>query len=265
MKRYAWLFILFFCFGLYTTEAQNWKITDSDNTVILIGEGWIKTLPGSEGLQEGTSDEYSDEMYGEDEDEDNTITMYNPGKKLLVIINDAEQTYAEGTLQEYCDALRSMRQGVDASMLEQLIADQKAMPAVKISVTREKGEPILGYSTFKYTIESDNGFYEQKWMSTDPELNEIVRKYGEMIQFISEIVACSVPDASFLKSDPEFSDEYKEVQASGFELMSFSYDSEGNETANEVVSIEKDIVPTSEFKIPEGYSKRSFREFMISM
>lgn len=264
MKKHAWLFILAFSFGLYTINAQNWKITDSDNTVILIGEGWIKTLPGSDGYQEGGPEEYSDEMYEENEDEDKTITMYNSAKNRIVIINEANQTYAEGTMEEYCDALKSMREGMDPSMLQQMIADQKALPAPKLIVSQEKGEPILGYTTTKFYIESSTGFFEEKWISNDPELNDIIRAVREMMRFSSKIVACSVPDASFLKSDPEFSEAYKSIQEAGFELRSNRYNEYGAESGNEVISIEKGM-SSAEFDIPKGYSKRSFNEFIQSM
>ncbi len=265
MKKHAWLFILAFSFGLYTINAQNWKITGSDNSIILMGEGWIKVIDGSDEYQEGGPDEYSDEMYEEDEGEEETITMYNIAEKRMVIINEANQTYAEGTMEEYCDALKKMREGMSADMLQNMIEQQKAMPVPKVIVNKEKGEPILGYATVKYTIESDSGFFEEKWITNDSELNEITGAYREMLKFSSRLIACSVPDASFLRSDPEFSETYKEVQSSGFELMSFRYDSEGTESSSEVINIEKGVVPASEFKIPEGYTKRSFQEFMRAM
>ena len=247
----------------FNVHAQNWRITESDNTVILIGEGWIKTLQGSDGYQEGEPNEYSGEMY--DDGEEETITMYNSSENRIVMINEANQTYAEGILEEYCDALKSMREGKSAELLQNMIEQQKAMPVPKIIVTKEKGEPIMGYATLKYTIESDTGFFEEKWITNDPKLNEIVRVYSEIMKFSSQLVACSVPDASFLKGDPEFSEAYKEVQASGFEMMSFRYDSEGTESSSEVIQIEKGVVPASEFNIPEGYTKRSFREFIKAM
>ncbi len=263
MKTYAWSFIFFFSFGLYTLSAQNWKITQSDNTVILIGEGWIKTLPANAGSEEGTSDEYEYDMYDEEE-EDNTITMYNYSENRIVIINEAEQTYASGTAEEYCNALRAMREGVDAAMMQQMIADQKAMPAPKFLVTHEKGESILGYSTTKYFIESSTGFFEEKWISNDPALKEINHAVKEMMRFSSRIVSCSVPDDSFLKGMPEFSDAYKPIREAGFELKSNQYDEYGSESGNEVISIEKGV-SSSEFEIPQGYSKRSFNDFIKSM
>ena len=168
-------------------------------------------------------------------------------------------------MEEYCDALKSMREGKSAELLQNMIEQQKAMPVPKIIVTKENGETIMGYATVKYTLESDRGFFEEKWITNDPGLNEIVRVYGEMIEITSKLVACSVPDASFLKGEPEFSGTYKEVQASGFELMSFSYDVEGTESFSEVINIEKGVVPASEFDIPEGYTKQSFQKFMMTM
>ena len=200
-----------------------------------------------------------------DEGEEETITMYNSAENRIVMINESNQTYAVGTLEEYCDALKSMRKGMSAELLQNMIEQQKAMPVPKIIVTKEKGETIMGYATVKYTLESDRDFFEEKWITNDPGLNEIVRVYGEMMEFTSKLVACSVPDASFLKGDPEFSETYKEVQASGFELMTFSYDAEGTESSSEVINIEKGVVHASEFDIPEGYTKQSFQKFMMTM
>ncbi len=47
--------------------------------------------------------------------------------------------------------------------------------------------------------------------------------------------------------------------------MSFQYDSEGTESSSEVINIEKGVVAASEFDIPEGYTKRSFQEFLMAM
>ncbi|WP_445386431.1 hypothetical protein ACT6NV_06435 [Robiginitalea sp. IMCC44478] len=262
MKKYACAFLLAFGLGILTAYAQNWKITQSDNSIILIGEGWVKLLPGS--------GEYkSDEEYpgdGEDEyGEEQYVMMYNTAENLIVMIDEANQTYARGTVKDYCNALKSMQQGMDATMLQQMIADQKAMPAPKIVVSKEKGDPILGYATVKYTLESDTGFFEDKWITNDPRLNDIVSVFKEWLKFQSEVVSCSLPDASFLKGVPELSETYKEVQASGFELMSFQYDSEGTESSSEVINIEKGVVAPSEFDIPEGYTKRSFQEFLMTM
>lgn len=252
-----------FSFGIYACAAQNWKITESDNTVILIGEGWIKSLPADGGNAEGESADYYDEW--DEEGQVEPITMYNQAGNRIVMINDADQTYAEGTLEDYCKAIKSMQEGVDPAMLQQMIAQQKALPAPELSVTRETGEPIMGYATTKYIIDSDTGFHEEKWISDDPALKEIVGLYREWVGFSSRLVACSVPDASFLNADPEFTEAYRDIQVSGFELMSFRYDSEGTESVREVISIEEGVVPASEFEIPEGYARKGFREFMQVM
>lgn len=263
MKKYSRLFFFIFSFGVLTTYAQNWKITESDKSIILIGEGWIKMLQGTDGYQEGEPSEYNDSMYEESEEE--TITMYNSAKNRIVMINEANQTYAEGTLEAYCDAVKSMREGMSEEMLQNIIKQQNAMPVPKVIVTKEKGESIMDYATMKYSIESDSGFFEEKWITNDPDLKEITEAYREMLEFSSRLVACAVPDESFLRSDPEFSEAYKAVQQAGFELRSNRYEEEGSESSSEVISIEKGVVSASEFDMPEGYTKRSLREFMMNM
>ncbi len=243
--------ILIFLFIGYKSHSQGWIITESNNSITLIGEGWVKSISNDE---EGES-----------------TSMFNAAKGVIIMIDDANETFAKGSGDDFCNAMISMREEMNKQMppeqlkmMEDIIKDQKAKPAPKVAITKESGGEIAGYETVKYSIIVDGELFEEKWITDDQALKSIIDIYRRMQQLTDQTVKCAVPDESFLKSSPELSNEYKEVELSGVELKSISYEY-GSETQTDVVSLEREDISSSEFEVPESYSEISFKDFIMSM
>jgi hypothetical protein len=242
--------ILFLNNSVYS---QGWVMEESNNSITYISDGWIKSLP--------------DEM-----DEMPMTSMYNPGSNLIIMINENDMTYAKGSADDYCNAMKTMMSEMNMQMPEEqkkmmddIIAQEKAKPAPKVIVEKSNGGSIAGYNTTKYSIKVDGKLFEEKWISDDASLNDLIRIMNETQDMTINIAGCSVPDAIFLKNAPEFSEAYKNVERAGIELKSVSYEYGSSESGTEVVSLQKEDLSSDEFEMPGDYSQISFDELIISM
>jgi len=233
--------------------SQGWVMEESNNSVTFISEGWIKSLPG-------------------DMDEIPMTSLYNPGSGIIIMINENDLTYAEGSPEDYCNAMKSMMNEMNMQMpadqkkmMEDMIAQEKAKPAPKVSIQKSSGEAIAGYSTTKYTISVDGELFEEKWISSDASLNDLIRIMNKTVDMTMKIAGCTVPDEVFLRNSPEFSEAYKNVERSGIELKSLNYEYSDGESGSDVVSLQKEDISSNEFEVPGDYSQISFNELIKSM
>jgi hypothetical protein len=183
-------------------------------------------------------------------------------------------TYAEGSPEDYCNAMKSMMNEMNMQMpadqkkmMEDMIAQEKAKPAPKVSVQKSGGENIAGYSTTKYSISVDGELFEEKWISSDASLNDLIRIriMNKTVDMTMKIAGCTVPDEVFLRNSPEFSEAYKNVERSGIELKSLNYEYSDGESGSDVVSLQKEDISSNEFEVPGDYSQISFNELIKSM
>ena len=79
----------------------------------------------------------------------------------------------------------------------------------------------------------------------------------------NEITA--IPEGWPLKNSPEFSNEYINVSRSGLELKSVRYEYGSAQPQTDVISLEKDDIPDSEFEVPGDYENVGFKEFLMMM
>lgn len=233
--------------------SQSWVIQESNNSITYVGDGWIKSLP-------------------EDMDEVPMTSMYNPGSNLIIMINENDMTYAKGSADDYCNAMKSMMSEMNMQMPEEqkkmmddMIAQEKAKPAPKVTVEKSNGGSIAGYNTTKYSIKVDGELFEEKWISDDPSLDDLIRIMNTTIDMSFKIAGCTVPDEVFLKNAPEFSEAYKNVEKAGIELKSVSYEYGSGDSGTEVVSLQKEDLSSDEFEVPGDYSQISFDELIMSM
>ena len=243
----AILFVSTVCFS------QGWIITDANNKVTMIGNGWIKDFP-------------------DDMDDVPMTTMYNSSKNLIIMINDMDMTYTKGSGDDFCNAMKSMRVEMNQhmpaeqqQMMKDMIAEQKAKPAPKVSVQKSSGESVAGYSTTKYSISVDGELYEEKWISNDASLSGLIQATNDLSGWGKKLAGCSVPDESFLKNAPEFSNEYMDVEHAGVEMKSVSYEFGSAEEGTDIVSIERENLSSEEFEVPGDYSQVSMKEMIMSM
>lgn len=233
--------------------SQGWVIEESNNSITYIGDGWIKSLP-------------------DDMDEMPMTSMYNPGSNLIIMINENDMTYAKGSADDYCNAMKTMMREMNMQMpaeqkkmMDEMIAQEKAKPAPKVTVETSNGGSVAGYNTTKYSIKVDGELFEEKWISNDAALNDLIRIMNETMDMTINIAGCSVPDEIFLKNAPEFSETYKNVERAGIELKNVSYEYGSGESGTDVVNLQKEDLSPDEFEVPGDYSEISFDELIISM
>lgn len=247
------LFIIIFYLISNSVYSQNWIITESNNNVTIVGNGWVKTFP-------------------DDMDEVPVTTMYNAGKNLIIMINEDDMTYAKGSTEDFCNTMKSTREEMNnqlpadqKKMMEQMIADEKAKSAPKVTIQKSGGESIAGYNTTKYNISVDGELFEEKWISNDASLRDLIQITNQFSDWSFKTAKCSVPDEVFLKNAPEFSKEYMDVERAGLELRSVRYEYGSAEPETDIVSINREDLSSDEFEIPEDYSEVSFKDLVMAM
>ncbi|MCK5705308.1 MAG: DUF4412 domain-containing protein [Cyclobacteriaceae bacterium] len=246
--NYIFAIVFFFLIGI-KSQAQGWVMSESDNSVTIIGDGWIKSISNGE--------------------EGELTFIFNGDRDIIILIDEVSEKYAKGSGDDYCNAMKSMMDDMNSQMppgqlkmMEDMINQQKAKPAPKVTVAKESGEVIAGYQTEKYSINVDGELFEEKWISNDPSLKSLLEVFKSIQELTSKTVTCAVPDESFINSSPEFSREYKNVELSGVELKSVSHEYGNPESSREVVSLEKEDIPSSEFEIPDGYNELSLKDLL---
>ena len=249
--NYIFTIVFFFLIGI-KSQAQGWVMSESDNRVTIIGDGWIKSISNGE--------------------EGELTFIFNGARDIIILIDEVSEKYAKGSGNDYCNAMKSMMDEMKSQMppeqlkmMEDMINQQKAKPAPKVTVTKGKGEVIAGYQTEKYSINVDGELFEEKWISNDPGLKSLLEVFKSIQELSLKTVTCAVMDESFLKTSPEFSIEYTNLERAGIELKSISYEYGSQQSGTDVVSLEKEDIPFSEFEVPEGYSELSLNDLLSSM
>jgi hypothetical protein len=150
-------------------------------------------------------------------------------------------------------------------MMEDMIAQERARQAPEISVLKSSGESIAGYNTTKYSISVDGELFEEKWISNDATLSSLIRIMNESSDLGVKMAGCSVPDESLIKNAPEFSEAYKNVERTGIEMKSMSYEYGSADPGTDVVRLEKEDISSEEFDVPIGYNEMLLKEFIMAM
>jgi hypothetical protein len=255
MRKISFSISCLACIFLLNNSAysQGWVIEESINSITYISDGWIKSLP--------------DEM-----DEVPMTSMYNPGSGIVLLINESDMTYAKGSADDYCNAMKTIMEEMNMQMpdeqkkmMDDMIAQEKAKPAPVVTVEKSSGGSVAGYNTTKYSIKVDGELFEEKWISDDASLNDLIRIMNETMDMTVAIAGCSVPDEVFLRNAPEFSETYKNIERAGIELKSVSYEYGSGESGTDVVSLQKEDLSSDEFEVPGDYSQISFGELIMSM
>lgn len=238
------LFIFPFC-----TNAQGWVIEEENGTISYISGNWLKVI--------------------ESEEDAANITIFNFEERLLIMADMDSRQYAEGTLSDYCEALKKMTN----SMMEGMTPEQREMMEAYMekssqgpppAVTTKKmgaGENIAGYKTEKIQVFVDGELYEELWISKDSELKELIAIYDKGAPVIREMVGCSSIEIN-MDNDPAFSEAYTDLLKTGFEMKSISYEYGTPNPGTDIISIEKKNIPSAEFTPPAGFTKVDFSHLM---
>ena len=229
------------------TASQGWVIADADGSRTLISDGWIKTID-----PEGES--YS--------------SVFNVKTKQLIIINDDEQVYAQGTIGEYCEAIRTLEDQLKENMsaeqralMEEFMAEQEEEEVPDVRIEKMGTDKVAGYDTDRYRVFVNGQIYEEVWLTADGVLEELVELGNEMDRLISDMVDCSI--YSEPGNDPESSEVYMKIMSQGIDLRSVDFVYGEEDTVTEVVSIERENISKSEFLPPADYKKVSLSDIMM--
>ena len=229
-------------------SAQGWVMEDRDgSTTYMLGD-WVKVDdPEAEGFS----------------------SIYNLSERILILVNPDQNSYAEGTIDDYCAALNDMT----SKMMEGMTEEQKQMmetymknsnsgPAPDVKIQSEgTGEKVAGYSTEKYSVMVDGELFQEVWISKDGALQDIVDAYTEIEPITREMVGCSSFEIN-LDIDPEYSEAYLELMQSGVELKSISYEYGSPDPGTDIVRLERAALTKEDLIPPAGYKKVNFQEFM---
>lgn len=227
--------------------SQGWIITDSDGSISYFQNGWVKIEdPENSGI--------------------NSIYHLESGK--LIMIYDEEQTYAEGTVDDYCQIIKDMEQSMKESisdeqwaMMEEYMKKEQGSNAPEVTYAKKGSEEIAGYTADKYEIKVNGELYEEVWLCEEASLQDLINQLSNIGEITKSMVACS--SFANIESDPSFSDTYIELMQRGFELKSVDYEYGTPDPGPEVISVEETDIDDDVFLPPDGYQQVSFSELLM--
>jgi len=111
----------------------------------------------------------------------------------------------------------------------------------------------------------DGKLYEEDWLTTDPALAKefSLDKASALMSRVSACAQSSDQDPSRAKSVDE-GKIYQKLYPQGWPLKAVSHSGGKPRTKTEIEKIEKEDVPESQFKPPDGYRKAPLAEVMFS-
>jgi len=196
------------------------------------------------------------------------------GRARMWVADAGRKTYWEGTVEEYCQAMRATMSGAMADMEKQMAEAMKdmppaqreqmqqmmknmrggapggPMPKVTVEKTSESAK-IAGLTARKFRVLSDGKLYEEMWMTTDPallrdlELSKAPDTFGRMS-------GCMAGGPR-----PESTDEFRKLYGEGWPLKVVYYGAAGEGGAGPagttVTKVEQRDIPDREFTPPPGF------------
>jgi hypothetical protein len=199
------------------------------------------------------------------------------GRARMWVADAGKKAYWEGTVEEYCQAMKSTMAGAMADMEKQMAEAMKDMPpaqreqmqqmmknmrgggapggpAPKVTIEKtNETEKIAGLSARKFRVLSNGKLHEEIWLTTDPAL---VREL-EMSKAPDTFGRMSGCMAGMGGPRPEASDEFRKLYGEGYPLRVVYY---GAETAPgappagmTVQKVEQRDIPDLEFTPPAGF------------
>lgn len=197
------------------------------------------------------------------------------GRARMWVADSTRRLFWEGTVEEYCQAMRGAVAGAMADMEKQMAEAMKDMPPAqreqmqqmmknmrgggapagpppRVTVERtNETEKIAGLSARKFRVLSNGKLYEEMWMTTDPallrelEMTKAPDTFGRMSGCMAGMAGGERPESS-----PDFRKLYGE----GWPLKVVYYgDGTAGPAGSTVTKIEQRDVPDHEFTTPAGY------------
>jgi hypothetical protein len=230
-----------------------WVIVDEDGHETSLSRGRLKIAPKE---AEGVS------------------MVLDIGRGRMWVANAEERRFWEGTVEEYCQAMKSTMAGAIADMDKQMAEAMKdmppaqreqmqqmmknmrggpaggPMPKVTIEKTNET-QKIAGLTARKFRVLSDGKLYEEMWMTTDPALMRDL-ELGKAPDTFGRMSGCMAGGPR-----PEGSDEFRKLYGEGWPLKVVYYGATGEgapgPAGTTITKVEQRDIPDREFTPPAGF------------
>lgn len=228
--------------GLVFSVQAGWVMEESNGDRALFSDGRMKGYFENEGV------------------------ILNGKTQVLVLINAAEKTYVQGTVDEICNELKTLQEKILAMMTPEMRKmieqnDNSANSPMDVTVRKKgSGGTIAGFETDRYEVLVDGELYEEIWITSVSSLTKELRPLLKTMEKFDQCVDAMTGDTS-----PELSPEYLDIVSKGVVLKSVRYEMGMPENETDVVRMEEQTIPDEEFQIPEGYQKITYSELMGSM
>ena len=258
-QRTVTLLTLALCTLLAAVAEAGWVIVDEGGNQTALSRGRLKMSPKE---AQGVS------------------MSLDIGRARMWVADATKKAFWEGTVEEYCQAMKTTMAGAMADMEKQMAEAMKDMPpaqreqmqqmmknmrgggtpggpppVVKIEKTSEV-EKIAGLPARKFRVLSNGKLYEEMWLTTDPallkelEMAKAPDTFGRMSGCMANMAGGPRPEAS---------DEFRKLYGEGWPLKVVYYGvGEGAPGApgpagSTVMKVEQREIPDREFTPPTGF------------
>jgi hypothetical protein len=191
------------------------------------------------------------------------------GQARMWIADAGRRVYWEGTVEEYCEAMRGTMAEIDKQMAEamknmppaqreqmqqmmrQMGRGGGAGPAPTVTIERTGDtETIAGLPTRKYRVLADGKLHQELWLTTDTALLREL-ELGRASDTFGRMFGCMAGMGGGERV--ETSAEYRGIYAQGWPLKAIHH-AEGKGGARSTVArVEQRDIPDREFAAPAGF------------
>ena len=202
------------------------------------------------------------------------------GRARMWVADAGKRAYWEGSVEDYCEAMKTTMAGAMADMEKQMAEAMKDLPpaqreqmqqmlknmrgggapggpppVVKIEKTNEV-EKIAGLSARKFRVLSNGKLYEEIWLTADPallrelEMAKAPDTFGRMSGCMAGVAGGPRPEAS---------DEFRKLYGEGWPLKVVYYGAADTPpgapgpAGSTVMKVEQREIPEPEFSPPAGF------------
>lgn len=211
--------------------------------------------------EEGTPDKQKMTLYVQDNKlkQVENIQPYSPAVIFdldtghIIFVNDEKKLYIILNRDEYLKYIESF--------MTETKDDTKSARNVKLKKTSDV-QKIAGYDTKKYEIYDGDKLQTEYWVSKEPGFGDEV-DMEKMSRLMNEVKAISQNiGGSATISDNEYK-IIQEIYEDGYPMKTV-YRSQDSDTVivEEIVSVKKQDIPSSEFQPPAGYEKITYQDIL---
>jgi hypothetical protein len=206
------------------------------------------------------------------------------GRGRMWVADAGKKTYWEGTVEEYCQAMKSTMAGAMADMEKQMAEAMKDMPpaqreqmqqmmknmrgggpgapAPKVTIEKTNDvQTIAGLPARKFRVLSNGKLHEEIWLTTDPALVREL-EMAKAPDTFGRMSGCMAGMAGGAR--PEASEEFRKLYGEGYPLKVVYYGAEAAPGAPPagmtVQKVEQRDIPDREFAPPAGFRAAPLNE-----